>query len=57
MRRRAVKAVELANLSGVIEQAQRSIDEPPDPHLACSLLRHTGLSVSRCVNQQRRPGR
>ena len=48
----SLKAIELANLTSptlaeVIDQAQRSIQRVRrTPHLAYSLLRHTGLSVS-----------
>lgn len=35
------------NLAGVIAQAHRGIDRVRrTPHLACSFLRHTGLSVA-----------
>jgi len=48
----SLKAVELANLTAptlaeVIGQAHKGIERVRQtPHLACSFLRHTGLSVS-----------
>ena len=48
----SLKAVELANLTSptlakVIDQAHRGIQRVRQtPHLACSFLRHAGLSVS-----------
>lgn len=48
----SLKAVELANLTSpspaeVIDQAHKGIERVRQtPHLACSFLRHTGLSVA-----------
>ena len=48
----SLRAVELANLTSptlakVIDQAHRGIQRVRQtPHLACSFLRHAGLSVS-----------